>query len=219
MTATRFDPRNYVVFLGTGVLLTHYAKDIDSADEMLQEGTRNNPNNPKLWVQLGYNAYFVRGNAELAADYWKRAALLPNAPRYLGALAALARYQSGSPTEAIKVAEELLGASESGFQRDYMEITLKELKSELRLEEYDDACLRYRQATGEWPAEPWVLQDQGYTSDPPIDFFDHPIYLDIDDEADPSRRCIARSDGVGSRQFERAEELIGSQKPEDADEP
>jgi tetratricopeptide (TPR) repeat protein len=214
LTAGRFDPLNYVIYLGTGVVLTHFAKDVERADDVLKEGTQYNPDNSKLWVQLGYNAYFVRGDSEDASEYWRRAATLPNAPHYLGALAALARYQSGDRKDAIRIAEELLPNAEPGLQRNYIEFTIKELKSELRLESYDRACLRYRRETGTWPRQPWTLRDEGYVDAPAEDLFGHPITLDIDESRSEERRCIARSEGVGPRQFERAEELVGSQRPE-----
>jgi len=210
ITAARFDPRNDVVYLGLGVVLTHFANDVEASDAVLSEGTRHNPNNPKLWVQRGYNAYFVRGEPQEASVYWQEAALLPNAPHYLGALAALARYQAGDRDDAIEIAERLFAHAEPGLQKSSLGTVLEELKSERRLEAYDAACRTYHETTGSWPPSPAALRDEGYVEAPAFDLFDYPIHLDID-PARESRPCIARSEGVGPRQFERAEELVGSE--------
>lgn len=214
LTATCFDPHNYVVYLGTGVIFAHFAKDIDVSDQVLLQGVEHNPDNSKLLVQLGYNAYFVRGRPREASGYWARAARLPDAPRYLGTLAAMARFQAGDAADALRIAEQLLADAEDGMQENYLAFTIQELKSEVRLEAYDRACARFRADTGQWPAEPWTLVDRGYTNVPPEDLFGYPIHLEIDEEREDGRTCIARSEGVGQRQFERAEELVGLHNPE-----
>ncbi len=207
--AAGFDPRNYVIYLGTGVMLTHYARRVEASTRLLLKGADSNPDNPKLWVQLGYNAYFVSGHPKRAAEFWSKAAGLPGAPHYVGGLASMARYQAGDSSEAIAMARHLLGTMEPGIERNFIEFTLKELESERRFEAYDEACLAYFEAEGRWPQTASLLHEEGFAKEPPMDFYDHPIYLDIDDSR--NRPCIARTDELTMRQFERAAELVGSE--------
>ncbi|NJK89988.1 MAG: ABC transporter ATP-binding protein, partial [Myxococcales bacterium] len=72
-------------------------------------------------------------------------------------LASLARFQSGDREGAVATGEKLLELMEDGIQKEYVRYALDEIRSEIRLEAFDAACLRYFQDHGRWPEEPRTL--------------------------------------------------------------
>lgn len=211
--AIGLDPRNETPYIGGFVIAHYFARDIEWAEEVLRAGIEAIPNSAKLWTYLGFLHYFVKGQPKEASEYWAQAAKLPGVPRYVGSLAALARYQAGDDENAVKIIEELLAhTDETDPAFAYLEFTRDELLTEERLERFDAACVAFRAQRGRWPASAEELVAAGFVREPPVDVRGHPIELDIDERR--GRPCVARTEFIDYRQFERAQDMVGSEKPE-----
>ncbi|MBK8014336.1 MAG: hypothetical protein IPK13_23680 [Deltaproteobacteria bacterium] len=190
--ATDLDPRYFVVYYGSSIHLSVYARRIDASDQLAQKGMRALPRRWEFPFLLGYNAYFSHGYADLAADYWRAAAAEPDSPRFLPSLAARAQFQAGDEdgaVEMLKTFAEVL----TGPQREDAELRLKLFQSEFRMRKYDAACQAYREAHGRVPT-PEELHAAGLVEDPPQDLLGARMTLDAG--------CRARTEYVFVREDE-----------------
>ncbi|MCK6552764.1 hypothetical protein L6R52_43475 [Myxococcota bacterium] len=175
--AVDLDPRYFNVYYASSVHLLVYARRIEAVDALLEKGVRNLPNQWELPFLLGYNAYFMKGNAEEAAVRWEAAAKLPNAARFVASLAARARAQAGDEQGAIAMLRSMMEYL-SGPALDDAKIRLKILESEATLRAYDDACQRFLAARGRRPADGAELFREGFATEPPVDRLNAPITID-----------------------------------------
>jgi len=79
---TTLDPQyDYAYYVG-GVVLTNLANRTDLSNRLLEKGFAANPAIWNLPFLLGYNYYFILGDAARGADYMAAAAKLPGGPSY-----------------------------------------------------------------------------------------------------------------------------------------
>ncbi len=80
---TTLDPQyDYAYYVG-GVVLTNLANRTDLSNRLLEKGFAANPTIWNLPFLLGYNYYFILGDAAKGAEYMAAAAKLPGGPSYL----------------------------------------------------------------------------------------------------------------------------------------
>lgn len=200
--ATDFDPLYFIVYYGSAIHLTAYAKDPEASDRVLHKGARHLPHVWQFPFMLGYNAYFLRGRAMDAAAHWRDSVGLPGAPRFLPSLAARARLQAGTPEAAEAMLVEMLESGMlEGPQLEDAGIRLQIIRSEPVLRAYDAACAAHRAAHGRVPRA-LELYLGGQVPIEPVDRLGAFIELDED--------CRARTQYVQVREDE-AVERIGSQ--------
>lgn len=202
---TDLDPKYFVAYYASAVHLTAWAKRVAGSDELLLKGRAALPGRWELPFMLGYNAYFVHGDAARAADYWLEAATLPGAPRYLPSLATRAQYQAGDDEGAIAVLEAMIPTLVGPAKTDAI-IRLKMLRSEEILGLYDDACQAIRTERGVVPSADEIFQS-GRVRAPPRDLLGDPIQIGPD--------CRARTRYIKVREDE-ALERIGSHAKKEA---
>lgn len=200
--ATDLDPWYVTVYYATAVNLTVYNRNADKSDRLLNKGTEHIPKEWKLPFLLGYNDYFIRGDAEAASKHWQHAATLPRRPRFLLSLSARARYQAGDERGAIGILEDMIPHLTGPAQEDAI-LRLKAFRSEPILAAYDAACRAHQAATGETP-DPKALHADGKVDAPPKDLYGADIYFD--------EGCIARTEYIKIRE-EEAKDNVGSQSP------
>ena len=198
--ATDLDHRYFTVYHSAGVNLAEYARDVDAADRILLKGRANLPDRWELPMLLGYIAYFMRGDAALAADYTQEAARSPEAPPFLAPLAGRMLFQAGDQQGAIALLE-MMASTLDGVALEAVESRLLALRSEPRLLAYDRACERYRAHTQHLPPDAATLRREGWIDAEPVDASGAEITID--------EGCVARSVLVPVREHE-ARRRIGS---------
>lgn len=199
---TDLDPEYFIAYYATAINLTSYAKDADRSDKLLMKGRKRLPDAWQFPMLMGYNAYFVRGDALAASDLWFGTSLMPGAPRYVASLAARARNHTGDSEGAIDLLLTLIPSLE-GAAREDAEIRLKIFRSEPILSAYDEACRAYRADKGVVPKAADLYQQQAVTY-PPFDLLESPIVLDDN--------CRARTEVIIVREDE-AKERVGMERP------
>jgi len=202
--ATDLDPRYFTIYHSLGVVLAVWGKLVDASDRILKKGEAALPERWELPVLLGYNAYFIHGDAGAASEYMRRAAMQPGAPRFIGALAGRMRSHKGSVEEGIEEGIVFLDAlipTLSGPAKVDAEERRTLLVSERILRQYDNACMSFRLLNGSTriplPKELYLMR---WTEDPPFDLFGSAIDLDM--------QCIAHTEMMTVREFE-AKQRVG----------
>jgi len=200
--ATDLDPRYFTVYHSVGVVLAVWGKMVDAADRILRKGEAALPDRWELPLLLGYNAYFIRGDAVAAAEHTRRAAALPGVPRFVGALAGRMRSHGGGAAEGIALLDELIPELTGPAKQDAVERRALLLSDRILLQ-YDSACAAFRLATGDRrPPDPKQLYYMRLTNDPPQDLLGADVALDGD--------CIARTSLMTVREFE-AKRRVGKE--------
>lgn len=201
--ATDFDPHYLTVYDAGSVYLSAYGSAADLSDRLVSKGAKYLPRDWKLPFMMGWNDYFIRGRAADAADHWRTAAQLPEAPFYLGSLSGRAlRQGTGDIDASLRFLEGMLGTIKDTRQREMIEQRMQILESERIFLSYDRACASYREDHGSWPASASVLFMTGQVAQPPQDLLGSPIHLDTTGEG-----CVARSELIKVREDEAIERL------------
>jgi hypothetical protein len=205
--ATDLDRAYFVVYQGVSCVLSAWAKRADQSDEIATSGMVALPERWELPWQIGYNAYFLRGDVKRASEMMFQAARLPNAPRYLYSLADRMRFQSGDEAGAIAILESMLQdpSTDENIRAD-IEERLKVFRSEPRLRKYDAACTKYLQDKGSAPKSAQALLDARYVDEPPVDLFDAPIVLTL-----TATLCHASTSAIKIREDDAKRERVRSQ--------
>ena len=89
----------------------------DQAVALLERGLRANPVRWQYAMDVGFTYYWYTSDFTRAADWFDRAAAMPNAPIWLRQLAANARVQGGDRAGARRVLSELAGSEEAWVRR------------------------------------------------------------------------------------------------------
>lgn len=174
--ATDLDPRFYTVYEAAATVLSVWGKRVDASDGLLKKGHRALPSRWRLPFLVGYNAFFLRGDANRAADWFETAAGIPGRPNYLPSLAGRIRFFGGEPEKAIAFLERMIESLSGPARRD-AEWRLGALKSEPRLRLFDQACRSFYRERGVLPQSGSDLVGEGFLMEPPFDLFGKPIEL------------------------------------------
>lgn len=196
---TDLDDKYFAVYHSLGLTMLALSDRIELAEQILLKGMAKLPDRWEFPMFLGYSAYFRRGDPDVGADYVAAAAVLPNAPAYLGALAGRMRFHGGDEATAILMLESMLEHLDE-HARGEAETRLQILRSEARLRRFDEACREEQTRTGSIP-EPGVVGER--LGEPPEDLLGGAITFD--------ERCIARTKLMQVREFE-ARERVGSRR-------
>ena len=133
-TLTDLDPsfENAYVF---GALILHGdAAQPDAAYELLQRGIASNPESWRLVFEVGFHRYLESKDNEEAWSYLSRAAAMPEAPDWVGRLAAFAATEAGERALALELWRRVL---ETATNDEIARIAQRELRE---LEERGDGA-------------------------------------------------------------------------------
>lgn len=206
--ASDLDPLYFGVQYYSAVVLIAYAGRVEASDRLARRGEVNLPLRWEFPFLLGYNAYFVHGKPNVAAQHWIRSARLPGVPRYVPSLIARSKFQSGHQEEAMALLERMMEVFPPGPHREDAEIRLKLLRSEVTvLTAYDRACKAVQEAEGRIPT-PVELYSSGAVRYPPKDLLGKEVYFDDD--------CRARTELIKVREDEAAQRIGAKKKSGDA---
>lgn len=106
----------------------------EAADEGIALLVARAGRDPTLWIEAGNLALHARADAELAAEFYGRAALMPGAPWYVGRIYARLLQETGRPHEALAWLQrwlQTLPEDDPAAQHELVRARIAELESEL----------------------------------------------------------------------------------------
>ncbi len=175
---TTLDPQyDYVYYVG-GVVLTNLANRVDLSNRLLEKGFNANPTVWNIPFLLGYNHYFILGDAAKAAEYIAAAARLPGGPAYLPGLATRMYAEANNPDTALQFIEALWQQTHDEGMREVLAKRAKEIMIEQDIRLLESAALRYRDTQGRYPNTLSELVISGYLARLPKEPFGGVYKLD-----------------------------------------
>ena len=148
---TTLDPQyDYAYYVG-GVVLTNLANRTDLSNRLLVKGFEANPTVWNLPFLLGYNHYFILGDAAKGAEYMAAAAKLPGGPSYLPGLASRMYAEANNPEVALQLLKALWLQTQDQEMREVLENRAKEIIIERDIQALESARDAYRAKQGHLP--------------------------------------------------------------------
>lgn len=196
---TTLDPQyDYAYYVG-GVALTNLANRVDLSNRLLAKGHTANPIVWNLPFLLGYNYYFILGNAAKGAEYMAAAAKLPGGPNYLPGLASRMYAEASSPEVALQLLKALWHQTQDQEMRQVLENRAKEIIIERDIQSLESAREVYREKHGRLPKVLSDLVASGEISQVPNEPFGGTYSLDaqrgeITSSSHPKRLKVFRLD-------------------------
>ena len=123
---TELDPRHVAAYRFGGFFLQY--DDPAAAINFIQRGIRNNPNEWRLYQDLGF-ALWRLGEFRQAADAYLRGSRAPGAPAWLQPMAATVLAKGGDRETARQMFQRLYEESSDGFVRQVCEEQLRLLNN------------------------------------------------------------------------------------------
>lgn len=175
---TALDPQYvYAYYLG-GVVLTDLGGQVELSNRLLKKGHAANPYAWSLPFLLGYNYYFVLGDAGSGADYIGRASQISGAPNFLPGLATRMYSESGSPDVALQFLEELWKRNPDVAVREKLAIRAKEVMIERDIRLLESAVQQHQVKKKYFPSTLYDLVTRGYLTQMPQEPFGGSYELD-----------------------------------------
>lgn len=142
----------------------------DKAVDLVESGIRNNPENWKLYYELGFIYYYMKPkNYAKAAEAFERGTKAPNAHPFLRVLAAQMAQHAGE----IQTSRMLWQAAYATTQDDHIRKNavahLRALKVDEDITELDRLVAQYQQQTGVLPSSFNVMIGAGILRGVPVD--------------------------------------------------
>ena len=176
---TTLDPHYAYAYYVGGVVLANLGDRVDLSNQLLTKGHIANPGEWNLLFLLGYNHYFVLGNAAAGAEYIGRASQIPGAPGFLPGLATRMYAESGNPNVALQFLEELWRRNPDLAVREKLEMRAKEVMIERDIQGIESAVQQYRDQRGRLPRELYDLISNGNLRQIPQEPFGGTYDLDL----------------------------------------
>jgi tetratricopeptide (TPR) repeat protein len=199
---TTLDPQyDYAYYVG-GVVLTNLANRVDLSNQLLEKGLKDNPNEWSIPFLLGYNHYFIQGDAAKAADYIAAAARLPGGPAYLPGLASRMYAEANNPETALQFLEALWRQTQDSGMREVLDKRAKEIIIERDIRLLESAIQQYRTEQSHLPRTLQDLVPNGHLSRIPQEPFGGVYELDpktgnVTSSTHPDRLKVFRLDKQG----------------------
>lgn len=124
--ATDLDPRFIEAYTYGTVVLP--AVDNEQAIKLAEKGIQNNPNEFRLYQQLGF-IYWKTGNYTKASEIYGEGAKIPGAPAFLQMMSARMKTEGGSRETSREIYRQMYAESEDTQVKDNALIRLLELDS------------------------------------------------------------------------------------------
>lgn len=199
---TTLDPQYAYAYYVGGVVLTNYGNRVDLSNRLLEKGHRENPREWNLPFLLGYNHYFILGDAVQGAQYIERAARTSGAPDFLPGLATRMHTEAGNPDVALQFLEALWKENPDLVLREKLETRAKEVMIERDLRALEHAITQYRQQNNALPKTLGDLLSAGYLAHIPTEPFGGTYELNsqtgqVSSSTHPTRLKVFRLDLEG----------------------
>lgn len=124
-------------------------RDFGAAVELLEHGVRDNPNEWRLYQDLGY-MYWQSGDYEKAAEWYEQGGRIPGAMWWMRDLAGLMKIRGGSRETAREIYSRYLESDDENI-RAQAATRLNQLRSLDERDALNNLLDRYRQQTGTCP--------------------------------------------------------------------
>ncbi len=199
---TTLDPQyDYIYYVG-GVVLTNLANRVDLSNRLLEKGFKENPTIWNIPFLLGYNYYFIVGDAAKAAEYIAAAAQLPRGPAYLPGLATRMYAEANNPETALQLLEALWRQTQDTETREVLEKRAKEIMIERDIRLLESAVRQYQTDHGSLPRALQDLLSSGHLTQLPQEPFGGRYELDsktgnVSSSTHPNRLRVFRLDKQG----------------------
>jgi hypothetical protein len=125
------------------IWMTDDAVAVRHANQLLERGIENHPDDWRHYFYLGFNHFFYLDDQEAAAKALAPAIALDGAPPYLGRLAARLRSRSGGLDAAHAFLTELHRTTTDERERKHYALGLKEIETERQARFLDAARAEY----------------------------------------------------------------------------
>ncbi len=141
----------------------------DKAIALLEGGIRNNPDNWKLYYNLGFFYYMDQKDYGHAAEAFERGTRVPNAHPFLRVLAAQMAQHAGEIQTARMMWQTTYATTHDGLIRKNAVAHLRALKVDEDIAELEKLVARYQQQTGILPSSFNTLIGAGILRGVPVD--------------------------------------------------
>ena len=143
--ATELDPHFIGAYSFGAIILP--AIDRDKAINLTEKGIANNPNEWRLYQQLGY-IYWRLGNYDKAAEIYERGSEIAGAQPFMKMMAASMKTEGGSRDTARKIFQQMLDGSDDPMVRLTAERKLMQFDSLDERDAIDKALKDFKESNG-----------------------------------------------------------------------
>jgi tetratricopeptide (TPR) repeat protein len=178
---THLDPHLLVAYeFGTSFLAPkppHGAGQPERAIELLEYGIQNNPDNWKLYYDLGFVYYMELRDYKKAAETFERGSHVPNAHPFLKVMAAqMAQHAGEYETARMLWSATYQTAQDAQIKENAVE-HLRALRVDEDVKQLQEAVTRFGERTGRLPASMAELASAEGLAGTPVDPDGHPYKL------------------------------------------
>jgi tetratricopeptide (TPR) repeat protein len=163
----------------------------DLAIKLLERGIAAQPNDWRLYQAVGFVHYWSNRDYAKAADWFDRAAKLPEAPTWMQPLAAVTLAEGGNRTASRLLWRQILQTANDGWFRDEAERRLKQLDAMDQVELLQSVVASFTAKHGRTPDGFAELARAGYVRGTLVDPTGLPYRLDGSTVSlDPASRLL-----------------------------
>jgi hypothetical protein len=149
----------------------------DKAVQLVEYGIRHNPDDWRLYYDLGFIHFMERKDYAAAADAFRRGSVRPGAHPWLKVLAARMAERGGDLETAGFMWTETYQTSKDKMIRANAYAHLRALRVDEEVPRLEELARRYRQRTGRYPESFAELARAGWLGGIPLDPLGHPYRL------------------------------------------
>jgi tetratricopeptide (TPR) repeat protein len=152
---TTLDPKLTVAYNFGAVFLSEPpprgAGDPQKAIELLQRGIAANPDQWRLWHQLGFIYYWNLQDYEKAADAYEEGSQNPHADNWMKVMAAAIREKGGDRDTSLFLWKEIYDSSEDMSIRRNALVHIEGLQAQKDMAVIEQRAQQFRDLNGRWP--------------------------------------------------------------------
>jgi hypothetical protein len=156
------------------------AGEPDKAVDLIERGIKHNPNEWRLYYELGFLQAMERHDYVAAADAFNRGSQVPGAHPFLKILAAAMAQHGGDFQTARMLWQTTMQTAEEPMIKQNAERHLRALEVDQVVPQLEQLAQAYRQKTGNQPTSFLQLVSAGYLRRIPVDPLGHPYKLRSD---------------------------------------
>jgi hypothetical protein len=155
----------------------------DLAVELTKRGIAANPDEWRLWADLGFLYYWRMKDYQHASAAYLAASNFPKAPPWLKLMAARVAEKGGSVETSRLIWTELLESTTNARMRDIAREKLRGLKVQDDEAHINEAVAEFRARFGRYPSSTVELQGSGILPGIPVDPDGFPYVIGLDGKA------------------------------------
>ena len=150
----------------------------DQAVSLLMRALEYQPDSWRLAQQIGFIHYWYRRDFTEAAEWFKRAAAMPDAPAWVTALEATTRVQGGDIEGSRRLWRQMMETAESDWMRETAQFRLMQVDAHAAIVELEQIVTTFALAHGRPPATWNDLIGTGQLPGVPLDPSATPFVLE-----------------------------------------